>query len=87
MKCPYCGKEVVEGSLFCDGCGAKLDSAPAVNPTPYTKYEAGPLNAYMSLIELLYLSGNMNEITAVTNAADVKIIAYNARTFFLFTSS
>ena len=26
MKCPYCGKEIASGSLFCDGCGAKLDA-------------------------------------------------------------
>lgn len=25
MKCSYCGKEVIEGSKFCDGCGAKLE--------------------------------------------------------------
>lgn len=25
MKCPNCGKDVVEGSKFCDGCGASLN--------------------------------------------------------------
>lgn len=35
MKCQYCGKEVAEGSLFCDGCGAKLESAPVANPNAF----------------------------------------------------
>ena len=25
--CPNCGKEIVEGALFCDSCGTKLESS------------------------------------------------------------
>ena len=36
MKCPYCGKEIASGSLFCDGCGAKLEavSQPETTVSP-----------------------------------------------------
>ena len=29
MKCPKCGKEVADGSKFCDACGAPMEAAPA----------------------------------------------------------
>ena len=25
MRCPYCGKELINGAKFCDGCGAQLE--------------------------------------------------------------
>lgn len=37
MFCPKCGKENLNSSSFCTGCGAKLEKAapsPAQNPTP-----------------------------------------------------
>lgn len=27
MKCPYCGKELINGSNHCDGCGANVDGS------------------------------------------------------------
>lgn len=30
--CPKCGKEVTPGSLFCGGCGAKMEEAAAPQP-------------------------------------------------------
>ena len=36
MKCPKCGKEVADGSKFCDACGAPMEAAPtpAADPAP-----------------------------------------------------
>ena len=31
MNCPNCGKELVEGTAFCDNCGAVI---PAVEAAP-----------------------------------------------------
>lgn len=33
MYCPSCGKEVSEGSLFCQACGRQLSAAPGVSST------------------------------------------------------
>lgn len=38
MFCEKCGKQLADGSLFCDGCGAKLAAAPDAAPIP----EAAP---------------------------------------------
>lgn len=35
MKCQYCGKDLAEGSKFCDGCGSKIEveeSKPSQQP-------------------------------------------------------
>ncbi|MCR4686543.1 MAG: zinc ribbon domain-containing protein [Lachnospiraceae bacterium] len=34
MKCPKCGKEVADGSKFCDACGAPMEAAPAPAAEP-----------------------------------------------------
>ena len=41
--CPNCGKEIVEGALFCDSCGTKLEndvktSNEVKRENPYTDY-------------------------------------------------
>lgn len=41
--CPNCGKEIVEGALFCDSCGTKLESSIKTSnevkrENPYTDY-------------------------------------------------
>ncbi len=32
MKCSNCGKDLVDGTMFCDGCGAKVNAQPAAQP-------------------------------------------------------
>lgn len=32
MKCSNCGKDLVDGTMFCDGCGAKVNVQPAAQP-------------------------------------------------------
>lgn len=37
MNCKICGNALIEGTLFCTNCGAKIEQvnqAPVVNPTP-----------------------------------------------------
>ena len=36
MRCPYCGREVKEGNLFCEGCGAKLENKPVIDPNAFS---------------------------------------------------
>lgn len=40
MRCEYCGKELKEGSKFCDGCGAKVKETSAVNQNTFN-YQNG----------------------------------------------
>lgn len=32
MFCKYCGRQIADGSLFCPGCGNRLDSAQEQTP-------------------------------------------------------
>lgn len=32
MFCKYCGRQIADGSLFCPGCGNRLDSAQETPP-------------------------------------------------------
>ena len=84
MKCPYCGKEVEEGSKFCDGCGAKLDETREVEKTYDYVYEqpkkskAG-LIAAIIIISVLVVAGIIVGIVLINNgdkekAKDNKII-------------
>ena len=65
MKCPYCGKNVPEGSKFCDGCGAKLEvteqptnaSPEAYNYQPYAPKKNGGKIAAIIIVSLLVLAG------------------------------
>lgn len=47
MKCPYCGKELNEGSKICDGCGSQINSQPA-NDT-YTPIEVKRNNNFTGI--------------------------------------
>ena len=40
MKCQYCGKDLAPGSLFCDGCGAKVNDGGYNNPPQNNGYGA-----------------------------------------------
>ena len=31
MKCPFCGKEIMDGSTFCSFCGANLETSDQIN--------------------------------------------------------
>lgn len=35
MKCPYCGKELLDGAEQCDGCGVRFNVGSQVNQNPY----------------------------------------------------
>ena len=39
MKCPYCGKEIIEGTNKCDGCGAEIKSASSNNENQTYNYQ------------------------------------------------
>lgn len=72
MKCPYCGKEVEEGSKFCDGCGAKLDEARKVESNYEYVYEqpkkskAGLITAIV-IISVLVITGIIVGIILLTS--------------------
>jgi len=74
MKCPYCGKEVEEGSKFCDGCGAKLTetaskSDEAVYYQPPKNSKAGVIAAII-IISILLITGIIIGIILLTNGKD-----------------
>lgn len=70
MKCPYCGKDVVEGSKFCDGCGAKLEenTSKEENVVYYQpkKSKAG-LIAAIIIICLLVITGIVVTVLVLNN--------------------
>ncbi len=46
MICPSCGKDNPSGSVFCNGCGSKLPSAPTTPTTIYCPYCGAPGQEY-----------------------------------------
>lgn len=44
MYCPQCGKENLEGSKFCDGCGAPMGTAPQPTAEPVPQQAAEPVS-------------------------------------------
>ena len=75
MKCPYCGKEVEEGSKFCDGCGAKLDETKNDEKKydyvydSQKKSKAGLVVAII-IISILLITGIILGIVLLTNNGD-----------------
>lgn len=83
MVCPNCGRENVEGSTFCAGCGTKLEASDAstnqndqqnpnvnMNQNPNNSYENQSGNTYQNNIY-----GNQNVITPNSNGVQEKNIA------------
>ena len=50
MKCPNCGKEITDDSLFCEYCGAKIEKA-----TPVTNPQSAPKKDKKKLITTIIL--------------------------------
>lgn len=51
MKCVNCGKELIEGSSFCDGCGAPVGQAPVEPVNPVVQQETSPIQNIENNIE------------------------------------
>ena len=58
MRCPYCGKELVNGAMFCDGCGAQLGGQqPYQQPMNYGYgYQQPPKKSGGTLALIIILS-------------------------------
>lgn len=69
MKCPYCGREVKEGSKFCEGCGAKLEDNTSKEEVVYyqpKKSKAGIIAAII-ITCLLIITGVVVTIVLLNN--------------------
>ncbi len=76
MKCSYCGKDVVDGAKFCDGCGAKMEEEVAVAPAPVqeTQYSYQPSQG----------GGNGGKIAAIIIAILILLVGIGIGVYFIF---
>ena len=51
MKCPYCGRELNEGSKICDGCGSQINNQPVSNS--YAPIEVKQGNNFTGIIIII----------------------------------
>lgn len=58
MKCPSCGKEIAEDSLFCEYCGTKLESVASVPPEQKIHSKSRtPLWMILALLPFVIIGG------------------------------
>lgn len=71
MFCEKCGKNIAEGTKFCDGCGAKIDAPTSsvhsspITPLPSTGGStgtsvAGLIMAFFNVILAVYMRFNLS---------------------------
>ena len=76
MKCVYCGKDLQEGSKFCDGCGAKQESQN-VEPVSYQNdYQQGGYQP----------SGNKKNVGLIIAIIAIAVVVVGVLIIFLVTS-
>ena len=76
MKCPDCGMENLDGSIFCDDCGASLQQdapSPDVFTTLAPKEEGNVLNNTYEVMSILE-KGVINKYKAVDKRNDSEVL-------------
>ena len=56
MKCLYCGKEIIEGAKFCDGCGKKVEQPVVQQPVQQPVYAYPPKRGKGLVVTVIIMS-------------------------------
>ena len=78
MFCSRCGKEIADGSVFCNYCGAK-QSAPAPAPENKNGISFASVCPYCNSRFVLDMDDSMEE--AMQNAAEIETLMDDAKKF------
>ena len=75
MKCPNCGKEITDDSLFCEHCGAKVTKETPKKPKKWVLWLVGILACIVSFVVVASVLDKKDEPISRTEQAVRKIPA------------